>query len=296
MAYKVPNLPYPYDALEPHISEETMRLHHDKHHQAYVDKANSALAGTEWEDVRPKEILTRLAELPDDLRETVRNNAGGQYNHCMFWRSMSPDGGGQPEGKLSRAIKDTFDSFARFKETLTEAGLSVFGSGWAWLVFDGKRIFIVTTTNQDNPISDGLTPLLGLDVWEHAYYLTYENRRPDYIEAFFNVIDWDVVAERFAEAPRPDVSDILDRTVSISGAQKRYGDISYDDARTQAAELKALTGWGPMAKVGTVARAWTALSVTLERHGAATVTDLEPSEVAQMAEELWIVPPSRSMV
>jgi len=296
MAYKVPDLPYPYDALEPHISEETMRFHHDKHHQAYVDKANAALAGTEWEDVRPKEILTRLNELPDELRDVVRNNAGGQYNHCMFWRSMSPDGGGEPEGKLAHAIKDTFDTFARFKETLTAAALSVFGSGWAWLVFDGKRVFIVTTTNQDNPVSDGLTPLLGLDVWEHAYYLTYENRRPDYIEAFFNVIDWDAVAERFAEAPRPDVSDILDRPVSISGVQKRYGDVSYDDAKTQAAELKALTGWGPMAKVGTVARAWTALSVTLERHDAATVTDLEPSEVAQMAEDLWIIPPARSMV
>lgn len=296
MAYKVPDLPYPYDGLEPHIGEETMRFHHDKHHQAYVDKANAALAGTEWEDVRPKQILTRLDELPDELRDVVRDNAGGQYNHCMFWKSMSPDGGGQPEGKLGHAIKDTFDSFGRFKETLTEAALSVFGSGWAWLVFDGKRVFIVTTTNQDNPVSDGLTPLLGLDVWEHAYYLTYENRRADYVEAFFSVIKWATVAERFAEAPRPDVSDILDRQVSISGAQKRYGDVTYDDAKQQAAELKALTGWGPMAKVGTVARAWTALSVTLERHEAANVADLEPSEVAQMAEELWIIPPARSMV
>jgi len=296
MAYKVPDLPYPYDALEPHLNEATMRLHHDKHHQAYVDKANAALAGTEWEDVRPKEMLTRLGELPDELRDVVANNAGGQYNHCMFWRSMSPDGGGQPEGKLLHAINDTFDSFGRFKETMTEAALSVFGSGWAWLVFDGQRVFIATTTNQDNPISDGLTPLLGLDVWEHAYYLTYENRRPDYIEAFFNIINWETVATRYAEAPRPDVSEALGRPVSISGAQKRFGDITYDDARTQAAELKALTGWGPMAKVGTVARAWTALAVSLEKHEAATVTELEPSEVAQMAEDLWIMPPARSMV
>jgi len=295
MAYKVPALSYDYDGLEPHIGEETMRLHHDRHHQAYVDKANAALAGTEWEDVRPKEMLTRLDELPEELRDVVRNNAGGQYNHCMLWRSMSPEGGGEPEGRLLQAIKDSFDTFGRFQETLTEAGLSVFGSGWAWLVFDGKRVFVVTTTNQDNPISDGLTPLLGLDVWEHAYYLTYESRRADYIEAFFEVVDWETVAERFVEAPRPEVGDILDRPVSISGAEMRFGDVTHDDARKQAAELKALTGWGPMAKVGTVARAWTALAATLERHGAATVTELEPSEVAQMAEDLWIVPPTRSM-
>jgi Fe-Mn family superoxide dismutase len=296
MAYKVPDLPYAYDALEPHISEETMRVHHDKHHQAYVDKANAALAGTEWEEVRPKEILTRLDELPDDLRDTVRNNAGGQYNHCMFWRSMSPEGGGEPEGKLMHSIKDTFDTFARFKETMQAAGLSQFGSGWAWLVFDGKRVFIVTTPNQDNPITDGLTPLLGLDVWEHAYYLTYENRRADYIDAWFNVIDWNAIAGRFADAPRPDVSAILVRTVSIAGVEKVFGELTLDDARTQAAELKALAGWGPMAKVGTIARSWTDLAVIIEKRGAETVADLEPSQVAQSAEDLWIIPPPRSMV
>ncbi|MGH2840445.1 MAG: superoxide dismutase [Solirubrobacteraceae bacterium] len=296
MAYKVPDLPYAYDALEPHISEETMRTHHDKHHQAYVDKANAALAGTEWEDVRPKEILTRLGELPDDLRDTVRNNAGGQYNHCMFWRSMSPDGGGEPEGKLLHSIKDTFDTFGRFKETMKDAGLSVFGSGWAWLVFDGKRVFIVTTPNQDNPIMDGLTPLLGLDVWEHAYYLTYENRRAEYIDGWFNVIDWATVEQRFAEAPRPDVSEILERPVSIQGTDKAFGTLTLDDARTQASELKALAGWGPMAKVGTIARSWTDLAKILEKRSAETVADLEPSQIEQSAVDLWIIPPPRTMV
>ncbi len=296
MAYKVPDLRYAYDALEPHISAETMRFHHDKHHQAYVDKANAVLVGTEWEDVRPKELLTRLDELPDDIRETVRNNAGGQYNHCMFWRSMSPDGGGEPGGNLMHAIKDSFDSFARFRETMVEAGLSIFGSGWAWLVFDGKRAFIVTTTNQDNPITDGLEPLLGLDVWEHAYYLDYENRRAEYIEAWFNVVDWTTVEERFAQAPRPDVSHVLERLVSISGSDKPFGTVTYEDARAQAAQLKGLAGWGPMAKVGTVARGWSDLAAILDKRGAETVADLEPSQVRQSAEDLWIIPPERSMV
>jgi Fe-Mn family superoxide dismutase len=296
MAYKVPDLPYPYDALEPHLSEETMRYHHDKHHQAYVDKANAALAGTEWEDVPPKELLTRLGELPDELRDAVRNNAGGHYNHCMFWRSMSPDGGGEPDGKLMHSIKDTFDTFGRFKETVQDAALSVFGSGWAWLVFDGKRVFIVTTPNQDNPVADGLTPLLGLDVWEHAYYLTYENRRAEYVDAWFNIIDWATVEQRFAEAPRPDVSAVLVRTVSIAGTEKVFGTLTLDDARTQAAELKALAGWGPMAKVGTIARSWTDLATIIEKRGAATVADLEPSQIMQSAEDLWIIPPPRSMV
>ena len=200
MAYKVPDLPYPYDALEPHISEEIMRIHHDKHHQAYVDKANAALAGTQWEDVRPKEMLKRLDELPEDLRGVVRNNAGGQYNHCMFWRSMSPDGGGKPpeDSRLAQAIKDTFKTFGLFKETLTAAAMSQFGSGWAWLVHDGSRVLIVTTSNQDNPITDGLEPLLGIDVWEHAYYLKYQNRRLDYLDAVWNVVNWAKVAEGYS--------------------------------------------------------------------------------------------------
>jgi Fe-Mn family superoxide dismutase len=199
MAYKVPDLRYAYDALEPHIDEATMRVHHDVHHQAYVDKANAALAGTEWEDVRPREILTRLDELPEDLRKTVRDNAGGQYNHCLWWRSMKPAGGGEPEGELGAAIAEAFGSFDAFRAALKEAAVNRFGSGWAWLVHDGSGLAIVSTPNQDNPVTDGLTPLLGLDVWEHAYYLGYQNRRPDYVDAWFNTIDWETVAERHAE-------------------------------------------------------------------------------------------------
>jgi len=201
MAYKVPDLRYAYDALEPHVDEQTMRLHHDRHHQAYVDKANAALAGTAWEDVRPREILTRLDELPPELLATVRDNAGGQYNHCMLWRSMSPHGGGEPGGELGEAIGAAFGSFEAFLAELKEAGVGLFGSGYAWLVHDGSGLAVVSTPNQDNPISHGQTPLLGLDVWEHAYYLRYQNRRPDYIDAWFNTIDWEVVAERYADAP-----------------------------------------------------------------------------------------------
>jgi len=199
MAYKVPDLPYAYDALEPHIDEATMRVHHDKHHQAYVDKANAALADTEWEGVRPRDILTHLDDLSDDLRETVRNNAGGQYNHCMFWRSMSPDGGGEPDGALGEAITAAFGSADELKGLLKTAGVNRFGSGWAWLVHDGSGLAVVSTPNQDNPVTAGQTPLLGLDVWEHAYYLGYQNRRPDYIDAWFNVVNWQTVAERFAD-------------------------------------------------------------------------------------------------
>ncbi len=198
MAYKVPDLPYAFNALEPHIDEATMRVHHDKHHQAYVDKANAALAGTESEDAKPAELLTRLDELPEDLRGPVRNNAGGHYNHCMFWRSMSPDGGGEPTGELGEAITAAFGSYSDFKSKLKEAGIGRFGSGWAWLVHDGSGLAITSTANQDNPVSDGQTPLLGVDVWEHAYYLGYQNRRPDYLDAWFNTIDWETVSERHA--------------------------------------------------------------------------------------------------
>ncbi len=199
MAYRVPDLDYPYDALEPYIDEATMRVHHDKHHQAYVDKANAALEGTEWEDVRPREILTRLDELPEDIRTTVRDNAGGQYNHCMFWRSMKPDGGGEPSGDLAEAIASAFGSFEDFKAKLKDAGVNRFGSGYAWLVHDGSGLAIVSTANQNNPVTDGQKPLLGVDVWEHAYYLGYQNRRPDYIDAWFNTINWENVAERYAD-------------------------------------------------------------------------------------------------
>jgi len=296
MAYELFDLNYAYDALEPHISEATMRVHHDKHHQAYVDKANAALAGTEWEDVKPMKLLTRLDELPADIRDTVRNNAGGYYNHNIFFRSMSPDGGGEPDGRLARAIKETFKTFALFKETMEAAAMSTFGSGWAWLVHDGSRVLIVTTTNQDNPISDGLTPLLGVDVWEHAYYLDYENRRAEYIEAWFAVVDWNVVAKRYADAPVPDVSDILERTVSISGTMVVFGQITLENARTQSAELGALAGWGPMAKVGTIARAWGELAKNLEGRGAQTVSELEAGMIKKTATELWIIPPERGMI
>ncbi len=199
MPYRVPDLRYPYDALEPYIDEATMRLHHDKHHQAYVDKANAALEDTEWEGLRPKEVLTMLDELPDEIRATVRNNAGGQYNHCMLWRSMKPGGGGDPTGALAEAVDATFGSADDLRSQMKKAGIGQFGSGYAWLVHDGSRLAVVSTPNQDNPISDGMTPLLGVDVWEHAYYLKYQNKRPDYIDAFFQTVDWETVAERFAE-------------------------------------------------------------------------------------------------
>ena len=198
MAFEVPSLKYDYDALEPHIDEETMRIHHDKHHQAYVDKANAALEGTEWADKKPWEILEDLDALPDDIRTAVRNNLGGHHNHCMFWNSMKPGGGGEPQGALAEAIDSTFGSFADFQGKLKDAGIARFGSGWAWLVHDGSGLAIVSTANQDNPRSEGKKPLLGLDVWEHAYYLKYQNKRPDYIDAWWNTVNWDHVAERFS--------------------------------------------------------------------------------------------------
>jgi Fe-Mn family superoxide dismutase len=200
VAFEVPPLPYGYDALEPTIDEQTMHLHHDKHHQAYVDNANKALDGTEWADKSVEEVLQNLNQIPDDKRKAVRNNAGGHYNHSLFWEWMSPDGGGEPDGDLRSAIESAFGSFDEFKNKLKAAGVGQFGSGWAWLVHDGSGLAIVSTPNQDSPISDGKTPLLGVDVWEHAYYLTYQNRRPDYIEAWWNVVNWPKVAEGFASA------------------------------------------------------------------------------------------------
>ena len=198
MAFSVPDLPYPYDALEPHIDEATMRVHHDKHHQAYVDKANAALEGTEWADRDVEDVLRNLSALPGDKQAAVRNNAGGHYNHTLFWQMLSPDGGGAPSGELASAIDDKFGSLDSFKEEFKNAGIARFGSGWAWLVKDSSGLAVVSTPNQDSPISDGATPLLGCDVWEHAYYLKYQNKRPDYIDAFWNVVNWDYVAERFA--------------------------------------------------------------------------------------------------
>ena len=199
MGYEVPDLPYDYDALEPHIDEATMKVHHDKHHQAYVDKANAALEGTDWEDKPVEEVLQNLDELGDKAT-AVRNNAGGHANHTLFWQLMSPDGGGEPSGALGDAINDAFGSFDDFKGQMKEAGIGRFGSGWAWLVHDGSGLKVTSTANQDSPVSDGQTPLLGIDVWEHAYYLKYQNKRPDYIDAFWNVVNWDEVAKRYEEA------------------------------------------------------------------------------------------------
>jgi Fe-Mn family superoxide dismutase len=200
MAYTVPPLPYDYNALEPHIDEATMRVHHDKHHQAYVDNANKALAGTEWADKDVAEVLQNLSALPADKQGPVRNNAGGHYNHSLFWEWMSPGGGGEPSGALGEAISSSFGSFDDFKAQFKAAGIGRFGSGWAWLIRDGSGLAIVSTPNQDSPISDGNTPLLGVDVWEHAYYLKYQNRRPDYLDAWWNVVNWEVVAAAFDKA------------------------------------------------------------------------------------------------
>ena len=199
MAYSVPELPYAYDALEPHVDEQTMRIHHDKHHQAYVDKVNAALEGTEWADSPIADVIRDLAALPADKQGPVRNNGGGHLNHSMFWASMGPGKGGAPSGALADSITAAFGSFDQFKEAFKNAGVNQFGSGWAWLVKDGSgTLKVVSTPNQDNPLSQGLTPILGNDVWEHAYYLKYQNARPAYLDAWWNVVDWDVVAGRFS--------------------------------------------------------------------------------------------------
>jgi Fe-Mn family superoxide dismutase len=197
MAYQLPPLPYPEDALEPHIDAQTMSIHHDRHHQTYVDKANAALEGTEWADEPAEVVIQHLDELPEDIRGAVRNNAGGHANHSLFWTVMSPDGGGAPEGELASAIDAAFGSFDAFKEQFAAAAANRFGSGWAWLVWDGSGVAITSTPNQDNPLSEGKIPLLGVDVWEHAYYLKYQNKRPDYVAAWWNVVNWSEVARRF---------------------------------------------------------------------------------------------------
>jgi superoxide dismutase, Fe-Mn family len=197
MPYEVPPLPYDYDALEPHIDEQTMRVHHDKHHQAYVDNANKALEGTEWAGRPVEQVLGDLELLPEDKQAAVRNNAGGHANHSLFWEIMSPDGGGHPSGSLAAAIDSTFGSLDELKAAVNDAGVKRFGSGWTWLVHDGTGLAVVSTPNQDSPISNSDTPLLGIDVWEHAYYLKYQNRRPDYLAAWWNVVNWDAVQQRY---------------------------------------------------------------------------------------------------
>jgi superoxide dismutase, Fe-Mn family len=200
MAFEVPALPYAYDALEPHIDEATMQIHHDKHHQAYVDKLNAAVEGTDAANSSIEDLIAGLSTLPAEIQGPVRNNGGGHLNHSLFWESMSADGGGAPDGDLAAAIDDAFGSFDDFKAAFEAAGVGQFGSGWAWLVVDGGKLAVVSTANQDSPLTDGKTPLLGNDVWEHAYYLNYQNRRPDYLNAWWNTVDWSVVAARFAAA------------------------------------------------------------------------------------------------
>jgi Fe-Mn family superoxide dismutase len=200
MAFELPELPYAYDALEPHIDAETMRIHHDLHHKAYVDNANAALAGTDLADHSIESVLTNLETLPADKQAPVRNNAGGHANHSLFWQIMSPDGGGAPSGDLAKAIDDTFESVDALKAAVSDGGVKRFGSGWSWLVWDGTALSVYSTPNQDSPILQGDIPLLGIDVWEHAYYLKYQNKRPAYLEAWWNVVNWDEVGRRYAEA------------------------------------------------------------------------------------------------
>jgi len=197
MAFTLPPLPYPYDALEPHIDEATMKLHHGKHHQAYVDKLNAAIAASEWESKSLDEIMVSLDKVPDKIKAAVRNNGGGHYNHSLFWQWMSPTGGGEPTGKVAEAINAKFGSFAKFKEEFEAAGMSRFGSGWVWLIQDGSELSITTTPYQDCPVSEGKKVLLGNDLWEHAYYLKYQNRRPEYLAAWWSVVNWKKVTELF---------------------------------------------------------------------------------------------------
>ncbi|MFW5800523.1 MAG: superoxide dismutase [Spirochaeta sp.] len=201
MAFTTPDLPYAYDALEPHIDKETMTIHHDKHHAKYVSKLNEAVEGTEYADWDPEKLIRELNTLPENLQTPVRNHGGGHVNHSLFWTIMGPEGSREPTGELHTAIVNTFGSFESFKEKFTAAAAGRFGSGWAWLVVTpSKGLEITSTPNQDNPLTYGKTPILGVDVWEHAYYLKYQNRRPDYLKEFFNVINWDAVEKRYKKA------------------------------------------------------------------------------------------------
>lgn len=200
MPFSLPELPYAYDALEPHIDAKTMEIHHSKHHQGYVNKVNDAIAGSALEGKSIEEVVLSLSEVPENIRGVVRNNGGGHANHSLFWTILSPTGGGSPAGDLAAAIDSDLGGFDKFKEAFSGAAATRFGSGWGWLTVDNGKLLVESTPNQDNPLMEGRTPILGIDVWEHAYYLKYQNRRPDYIAAFFNLVNWDEVARRFAEA------------------------------------------------------------------------------------------------
>jgi Fe-Mn family superoxide dismutase len=198
--YELPELPYGYDALEPTIDEQTMRIHHGKHHQAYVDNLNKALDGTEWDGRPLEQVLANLSSLPEDKQAAVRNNGGGHANHSLFWQIMKPGGGGDPSGALGQAIADAFGDADQLKAAINDGGVKRFGSGWTWLVWDGTGLAVYSTPNQDSPLMQSDVPLLGIDVWEHAYYLLYQNRRPDYLGAWWDVVNWDEVGRRFEEA------------------------------------------------------------------------------------------------
>ena len=198
--YELPKLPYAFDALEPHIDARTMEIHHDKHHAAYVTNLNAALEGTPYAEQSLDTILTSLDSIPEDKRMAVRNNGGGHANHTLFWEIMGPNGGGDPSGDLGDAIADAFGGVSELKAAVNDAGVKRFGSGWTWLVWDGTGLAVKSTPNQDTPVMDGQAPILGIDVWEHAYYLNYQNRRPDYLEAWWNVVDWDAVGAKLAAA------------------------------------------------------------------------------------------------
>lgn len=201
MTYTLPDLPYAYDALEPTIDEETMHLHHDKHHAGYVTKTNKALENhPELAELSIEDLMKKLDTVPEDIKTAVRNNGGGHANHSLFWEILSPNGGGEPTGELADAIKETFGDFESFKEKFSAAATGRFGSGWAWLVVSDGKLEVMNTLNQDSPYSEGKTPILGLDVWEHAYYLNYQNKRPEYVKAFWNVVNWDEVAKRYSNA------------------------------------------------------------------------------------------------
>jgi len=199
MVYELPKLPYAYDALEPHIDAKTMEIHHTKHHQGYVDKVNAELEGTQWAEKPIEEVISSLDQIPEDIRSAVQNNGGGHANHSLFWQVLSPSGGGEPTAELKEAIESSFGSFNDFKDVFTAAALGRFGSGWAWLAVEDGMLQVESTANQDSPLSSGKTPILCLDVWEHAYYLNYQNKRPDYITAFWNVVNWVEVLKRYQE-------------------------------------------------------------------------------------------------